>query len=125
MTSDFLNNFFSDIFSNSWNRPLLESKGLVAISTDKGIAIIANVAGIDPKDLSVELNGNILTIKGTTKAPEMLGDTSFSVNYSRGFYERTMGKIDSIDYEVKNGYIYVYINFKEPESKKIPIKLLK
>ena len=86
------------------------------------MVVVHNVIGIDENDLNIELvpekNITYLEIKGETKN-EIL-NTTYSVN-SR--FSINKDEIKDITYNIKNGLLYLNINYKKPE--KVDIKITK
>lgn len=113
-------NIFSmidDVFKY-WDRPVYESKGFIVKDTEKGQLLIANVVGIDKDDLKVELVGNTLKIHGETKLEEL--GTTTKTNIELPIKADKLS--DTIEYTLKNGYLYVYLNVKEIPKRDIKIK---
>lgn len=103
--------------------------------TDKDVTIVAELPGIDQKDIDVALVGNQLTIKGekrteATEKKDEKGRAYHRVERSYGAFQRTMTipfEIDpsKVDAKFKDGILTVVLP-KPPEaqkqSKKIEIK---
>lgn len=117
MFNDFFNlgSGFDSIFK-SWNRPLTESNGYKIKDTEKGQLIIINVVGIDKDELTVIIEGSTLKVKGKTRLKEIdfVTETNFSIPIR-------VHNLKNIEYELKNGYLYVYLNAKEDSKTNIKI----
>ena len=109
---------FFDLIVKNWTRPFKEVSGYKTIETSDGYLIVVNALGIDKKDLEVKLQGNTLNITGTTEIEEI----NFNNNVSFKFdLSRVIRKLDGIQYEVKNGLAYIYLNIKPEEKPDIQI----
>lgn len=107
-----------DEFFKGWNRPVMEVKGWKSIPTDNGYVIIANTLGIEKKDIKINLDGKTLTLEGKTEVKEI--DFTNTVKY-RWDLSNLITRIENIEYEVKNGLVYIDI-FTSEKQKQIAIK---
>lgn len=86
--------------------------------SDTQSILVANTLGVAKDDLSVKMNGDVLTIVGETENADT-GDKA-SVNYS--FRLSKEKKLASITWKNADGYTYVYFNYEEPEEVSISYK---
>lgn len=99
--------------------------------TDKEVVVNAELPGLDPKDVDVEISEDSVTIRGeTSTSSEVKEDTYFHSERQYGKFERTIGLPDLIkDKEAKatfkHGLLTVRaplaVEKKRPESRKIQI----
>jgi len=128
--SDLFDDFFSlkpsGFFDSSW---------VPAIDVDednKGIYIKAEIPGIDEKNLEVNVENNILTIKGEKSEESRRGDDKRSLIMERryGSFQRSIRlpegiKSDQIKAEFKNGLLTLDIpkeKMEEPKKIRINVK---
>lgn len=109
---------FFDLVLGNWNRPMKEVSGYKTIETEKGYLLVVNALGINKSDLEIKLEGNTLSIKGVTELKEI--DFSNSVSYK---FKVGTDRLDSIEYDVKDGLAYIYLNIKHKQNE-IEIKAL-
>lgn len=126
--SELIESFFNDDFlalplsEKNWN-PRTD-----VIENDKEIIIKSDIPGVDEKNISVELNDNIITICG--KREEEKGDIKkgryerFTGSFCRSFTLPSDIQADKISAEYKKGILTVKIP-KNPDSKvkKINVKV--
>jgi HSP20 family protein len=127
--SDLFDDFFSlrpsGFFDSSW---------VPAIDVDednKGIYVRAEIPGIDEKNLEVNVENGILTIKGEKNEESRGGDDKRSLVMERryGSFQRSLRlpdgiKADQIKAEFKNGLLMLDIpKEKTEEPKKIRINV--
>lgn len=108
--------FDLDLFFKQWNRPFNEASVGTVFDTEKGIGFIINATGIDEKDLVVEQKGRELKISGKTEIKEL--ERTSTMNYVVDI-GRWVSRLQEIEFELKNGYLYIYLNLSE--EKKIAI----
>lgn len=83
--------FGRDFGSITWPGDGARSLKLNVAETDKEIEVTADVPGMEPKDISVELREGVLTIKGEKKAEkEDKGKDYHLVERSYGMFERAV-----------------------------------
>ena len=107
-----------DLVFKRWERPVLEANGYKILNTDNGCLIILNVLGIGRDDLKLEIKNGFLVIDGKTEVKEI--DFINSVNYKFNV-SQLRNKVDSVDYELKNGLAYISLNYKKEKEKEIKI----
>lgn len=128
--SNIFDDFFSlkpvSMFDSDWVPP-------VDVHQDsKGIYIKADVPGIDEKDLDVNIENNILTIKGEKCEETSRGDDKTAIIMERtcGSFQRSIKlpdniKTDNVKAEFKNGVLKIDIpkeKGEEPKKVKISVK---
>ncbi len=134
---DMMDRLFSDQFLMPFGRwGLGQTDGLqnfapkVDISeTEKDIKVRAEVPGIDPDDVSIEVTEDMLSISGTTeKTNEEKDENYYRMERSQGHFSREFilpSKIDadSVNAEAKNGVIAITLTKLPSEQKrKVEIK---
>ena len=100
------------------------------VESDREIVVRAELPGVDEKDLSVTLQGNMLTIKGEKKSEKEEKGKNFHRSESYyGAFQRTLPLTVSVDAEkikadYKKGVLQVHLP-KKPELKtrEIPVLL--
>lgn len=108
--------FDLDLFFKQWDRPFNEASVGTVFDTEKGIGFIINATGIDEKDLVVEQKGRELKVSGKTEIKEL--ERTSTMNYVVDI-GRWVSRLVDIEFELKNGYLYIYLNLSE--EKKIAI----
>ncbi|MGD8758036.1 MAG: Hsp20/alpha crystallin family protein [Deltaproteobacteria bacterium] len=78
--------------------------------TDTGITLLADMPGVKAKDLDIDLQKSVLTIKGDVDSPEGPNETYVLREYSTGAYVRQFALSDAIDQskidaELKDGVL--------------------
>lgn len=91
----------------------------------------AEVPGMDPKDIHVEVNGNILTVKGERRREERQTDENSHIHRmesSYGAFHRSItlpddANLDAISADSKSGVLYVNVpKDKVKEPRKIDVR---
>jgi HSP20 family molecular chaperone IbpA len=96
--------------------------------TETDVTLVADMPGVDAKSIHVDLDKNILTVRGTCVAETPEGCSLVYQEYRSGDYERafTLGdQIDraSIKAEVKDGVLRLVLpKMKEVQPKRIAVK---
>ncbi|MCL5125898.1 MAG: Hsp20/alpha crystallin family protein [Deltaproteobacteria bacterium] len=116
---DLFNNFFGNA---DWLPGTYFNRGFTPVfdvsETDEDILIKAELPGIDPKDIEVNLTGNTITVKGEKKEErEEKGENMHRVERSFGSFSRSLTlpcdvKQDNIEANFKHGVL----NLKLPKS---------
>ena len=118
--NEVFDNFFEDTPLSSGS-DLFKSEALVPAMNieerDNSYLFEVEVPGVDPKDVDIELNGNVMTIKGEkTKHEEKngKGDKMRIVEHSYGSFYRSFTlpaniNVKSITAENKNGMLYISV----------------
>lgn len=95
---------------------------------EDAIVVLADMPGVGPEAVEVDLTGNELTISGRVADPALEGHTLSSWEYQVGDYRRRFrlsGGIDAdkIDATIKNGVLQVVLpKSKEAQPQKITVK---
>lgn len=99
--------------------------------TDKEIEVVAELPGVEEKDIDVSLADDLLTIKGEKKSESEKKEKDYHlIERSYGSYERSMRlpcevESDKVNAEFKNGVLKVTLPKSpgvEAKTKKIPVK---
>ena len=85
--------------------------------SEQGLAVEAEVAGVDPDKMDVAVDANVLTIKGEKEQPD--GTKS---EFQRSFNLPFELENENIKATVKNGMLTVSIPRKAAEKRKIAIE---
>jgi len=125
-----MNNLMNNYFD--WGGPTNEFYPSVDIrETDNKYFVDADVPGMSDKNLSLDINKNILTISGKVDSETKNKDKGFvSIEraheaFSREVYLAENVEVDSVKAELKDGVLHIEMNKAEPVKKmhkKIPIK---
>lgn len=132
-------NEFDDFFNRFFNREFPLSQAFLkngewiprvdVSEKKKEIILKAEIPGCDPKDIDVQLNGRILTIKGEKKQEkEEKEENIHRIERSFGYFSRTLelpSEVDqeNIDAAYKDGVLFLtFTKTKEAEGKKIKIR---
>lgn len=96
--------------------------------TEKALTVVADMPGVKPDDLSIDLHDNIISFTGEVTAPEKEGELDVYREYRTGRYVRefTLGEsIDQakIDAELKDGVLRLTLpKVEEATPRKITVK---
>ena len=119
MGRDFLMDFWFDKeFYNFSRLNIKDMHPYKIIEEDNRFIIVHNVAGIGKEDVKIDIEDSYLIIKGESK--DEIIDKTYSVN-SR--FKINENAIKDIKYDVKNGFLYVFVNKKEKEKPNIKISI--
>jgi len=98
--------------------------------TKENVVAEVSLAGVDPKDVEVSVENDILTVKGETKKEKETKDKDYYCKEIRsGSFVRAMGlpthvKADKAQAESKDGILKIIIPKDEKKMlKRIPIKI--
>jgi len=117
---------FSDLFGE-W--PSLARQSIMDLKeTDEGYCLSADVPGIPQENIDININGNMLTIRGENKSEE--GDEKSEQGFSRQYRKfqqsltlPTTVEADKIEASYENGVLEIFIpKSAATESKKIQIQ---
>ena len=91
--------------------------------TEAGVTLVADMPGIDAKSIHVDLDKNVLTVRGTSVTEPPEGCSLAYQEYRTGDYERAFTLGDHIDRAaieatVKDGVLRLLL----PKAKEIPPK---
>lgn len=78
--------------------------------TDKEITLLADIPGVKPDDVSIDLKDNILTLSGDVKSPQAENEVEILREYQTGKYYRqfTLSEMieqSKIEAEIKDGVL--------------------
>jgi len=96
--------------------------------TDKEITLLADMPGVRPKDLNIDLDENILTLDGDVKSPEGANEVDVITEYRTGKYYRQFRLsqvVDQakIDAELKDGVLRLKLpKVEAARPRKIAVK---
>lgn len=116
MGKDFFNFWFDKQFYNFNRFDIKDMHPYRIIEQEDRYTIVHNIAGIGKDDVSILIENDYLIIKGESK--DEIVNKTYSVN-SR--FKVNINAIDEIDYDVKNGFLYVFIKKKEKQKSTIKI----
>ena len=128
--SEFVRNFFEDDFlATSLERMDFEPK-VDIYEKENQIIVKADLPGINEKDLSVELEGNMLTISGKKEEEKEVKEKNLHrIERNYGSFCRTIAlpdgiEVDKVTADYKKGVLTVNIpKSKSTETKKIEVKV--
>ena len=110
----------STLFQSDWN-PKFDME-----EDEKSIQIIAEMPGIDEKDIQVSLDNNMLTISGEKKEEKEEKDKNKSVVFSErkfGSFSRSIAMPDGINTdEIKANFKKGILNINIPKEKSVKPK---
>jgi len=116
---DEVNRLFEDVPSGGTGFPPVN-----LWASDSEVIVMAEVPGIDPKELDLSVLGNVLTMSGERK-PEEIGERDRFVRRERGYgqFTRTVElpylvKGDSIEASCSNGLLRVVLPRAEADKPK-------
>lgn len=128
---------FSEIeraFDTLWNRGAANpgnSLPIDLVEQEDALFVRAGMPGLRPEDVQVNLDGNVLTIKGETKADWQKEDAKvYHREHRYGAFTRSLRlpknlNLDAVEANVEHGEIVVRIPKLEetkPQSRRIEIK---
>ena len=87
---------------------------------DNDYIIEAKTLGINPDDIKISVDGNVLLISGETK--NEYSEKNFNVKIKVVVGEEILNNIQSIEYKSNNGITYVILKMKEKKTNNIFIK---
>lgn len=108
------------VMAAEWSLPLELQE------TEKEIVVKADVPGVDSKDISLDIEDRVLTIKGEKKSEKEEKDESGKCCYSErtyGSFARSVSLSSEVDMEnvkaaLKDGVLTITLPKKEDEKKK-------
>ncbi len=111
---------FSDVFRGSGGLIEQRPTGMIGLpfevsETGAELKVVAELPGVEEKDVSVELVGDVLTIKGEKKTEEERKDESYHLAERRyGTFSRTLrlpfaAEADKVQATFKNGVLTVTV----------------
>lgn len=96
--------------------------------TDTALTLLADMPGVLPENLNIDLRDDVLTISGNVKPYEGSDETDISIEYEIGTYYRqfTLSEIidqDNIDAALENGVLRLLLpKVEKTAPRKIEIK---
>ena len=132
-----LDSFFDDSFFklSGYQRPLLEriwGLDLDVVENDESFLIQASVPGIDPEQLDITLENNVLTIKGELDEEKRQEGEVYHLRERRyGRFSRSVTlpaevDADAIEAQMENGVLTLTVpKSEESKPKRIPIRMEK
>lgn len=96
--------------------------------TDKELALLADLPGVKPRDLNIDLNENVLTLDGDVKSSEGADEVDVIREYRTGKYYRqfTLSQVidqGKIEAELKDGVLRLRLPKVEAATpRKIAVK---
>lgn len=124
---DNIDEFFEGFFPTRWGKLLTRGElTLDVYETDNDIVVTTEVAGVEPKDIDITVNGDVLTIRGEKKEEKVEEDKKR--NYRRaerwyGSFGRSVTLPSSVDAsqikaKCKDGVLIVSLPKREEEKPK-------
>lgn len=123
---------FEQFFRDPWGsmlRGLGEGPLVDVAESDDAVTVSAELPGVDPKEIDIDVSGNVLTIRGEKKQEHEEKDRNYH------FVERSFGRFqrsiqlpasvdpDKVDAVCKNGTLTITLNKKpDAQRKRIEIK---
>ncbi len=122
---------FNRSIVNNFSRDIVGFPKVDITETEKEIIVTANVPGVSPEDISVEVSDGILSISGqiNKEHKEESKDKKYyrfereSGSFSRSFSLPTKVDEKNIEAETKNGVLLVKLPKIKEEKKKIQVKV--
>lgn len=115
-----------DFMTNMWGE---WSPAVDVAETDGKVRVKAELPGLEAKDIDVDVDGDVLTIRGEKKKEEEKKDEkyycreTYSGSFQRSFRLPTGVKSDQVDAKFKNGVLTIDIpKSEESKQRKIDIK---
>ncbi|MDR2850003.1 MAG: Hsp20/alpha crystallin family protein [Verrucomicrobiota bacterium] len=117
VVDELLSDFPYDLLNSAWRAQAGRFPRVNVWENDRGIALEAEVAGIDPGKLDVSVDANVLTIKGE----KPLADGT-SREFQRSFNLPFELEREHIKAAAKNGILSVTIPRRASEKRRIAIE---
>lgn len=126
----------SQVFDHLMNQPwATQAQGSLipmdVFEKDNVLKVRAALPGISPEDIDVSIEGNVLTIKGETKASSEFEEAKvYRREISVGSFTRSLRlpqnlKLDEVAAEFEHGFVVISIPRIEPEKPKairVPVR---
>jgi len=120
---------FPSLGMSAGGQPSMMMPATDVIETDKDIQIVAEMPGLQDKDIQIDLSDNMLTIRGEKSADREEKDKNYRlVERSFGSFYRTLELPSGVDAsaikaEISNGVLTVTVPKPMPaQAKKIEVK---
>lgn len=130
-----MNQIFEDLLTNSnWSWPQFEQRYLPidVMEMENSLIVKAAVPGVEPNDIDVSLENNILTIKGEThNAHEKESTKVFHQEIRYGTFTKSVRlpeglNLDRVVAEFNHGFVTITIpKVEQPKPKQIKIAIAK
>ena len=111
---------FLDMENFFFNSSVKDMQPFTSYKQDNAYVIEVKTLGINPTDVHVKLNKNILTINGETA--NAFNEQPFNTCLKLKISDSVLKEIDKIKYESKNGLTYIYLYFKPEEENTINVE---
>lgn len=130
-----MNRLFEDFFGRDWSLEPFRGRGgwtpaVDVMETDKEVVVKAELPGMDPKEVEINLAGEALTIRGQKKEEkEEKTRSAHLVERSYGSFERTISlpsavKADQADAEFKQGILTISLpKTEEAKTRTVKVKV--
>lgn len=122
---DFVRGFEAPVpgFGSSWGWPRTD-----LVETDREYRVIAELPGLEEKDIDIVLNGDVLTLKGESRV-ETEGQNPLYTERFHGRFQRSIGlgpdiDPDKVSASFRNGVLTIVLPKTaeaETKAKRIPI----
>lgn len=115
------NNFFDNYFY-SFNRPMYERSGWMAVEKDGRVTIVVNALGVSPEDINITVENSetasnqILVLGGKTH--NSILDKDFSISMKWNLYKGVREVVKSFD----NGLVVLEVEFETPVKPSVLIR---
>lgn len=116
---ELMSEFPYDLLNNAWRARIGNFPHVNVWENEKGLAVEAEVAGIDPDKLDVAVDANVLTIKGEKEQAD-----GTKKDFQRSFNLPFELENENIKATVKNGMLTIAVPRKAAEKRKIAIERL-
>lgn len=96
--------------------------------TEKKLVLLADLPGVRPSELTIDLNEGVLTLSGDAQPPEKPGETDLFREYRTGAFFRqfTVSEVvdqSKIEAELKDGVLHLHLPKVEAATpRKIAVK---
>jgi HSP20 family protein len=127
--SDRLNRLFSDPGQGQHSRPSMWTPAVNVEETKEELKLTAELPGMDIDDIEIEVENNLLSLRGEKKEEEEIENRKFHVwERTYGSFERTFTlprtvKAEEISAHFRDGILHVQMpKAPEAKSRKIAIR---
>lgn len=126
-SSDYLSYFYNSLPGISWSsNNLFHNMEIDFIEKDESYEINVDLPGISNNDISVEINGGILTIIAERK-PECSTNNTYHSKRNSGRFHRAVQlnkntRQNDIETSYSNGVLHIMVKKYDDSPKRIPIK---
>jgi len=127
-----MDQFFEQFFRDPWGslaRGLGGGPVMDVAESDKEVTVTAELPGVDPKDINIDVSGNTLTVRGEKKQEREEKDQSYHfVERSFGRFQRSVqlpASVDPnhVDAVSRNGTLTITLAKKpDAQRKRIEVK---